>query len=331
MIWLSLTLRDESHDPDYEEKLLHMALPLARQADDSWCIAFTLYLIGLRASRQMKFDAGSRQSIEDALQRFRLSGDRFGASYAAQALAYFERERGDIQRAAALHEECIRLSRELGNRRGICFGLFGLGSIAHRQKQLAVAASRYAETLGLWRDLGNLQNLGLSVAAIASLMVDLGDTEAAARLMGAAEGLIEASGGVLFVSVRDNIQYERAVATAREALGEAEFAAALRDGRALSTAAAIAAATDAAERCQVLAEPARGEASVLSPRELEVAVLVAEGLSNREIAERLVIATRTAETHVTNCLTKLGLHARSQLATWVAVHGLLAPGQSKPA
>jgi len=54
----------------------------------------------------------------------------------------------------------------------------------------------------------------------------------------------------------------------------------------------------------------------LSPRELEVAGFVAEGCSNRDIAERLGIAQRTAEAHVEQTLNKLGFHTRSQIAAW---------------
>ncbi len=56
--------------------------------------------------------------------------------------------------------------------------------------------------------------------------------------------------------------------------------------------------------------------SELSSREAEVAVLVAEGLTNRQIAERLVISERTAQNHVQHILTKLGFTTRSQIATW---------------
>ena len=54
----------------------------------------------------------------------------------------------------------------------------------------------------------------------------------------------------------------------------------------------------------------------LSPREVEVAHLVAEGLTNRQIAARLVISERTAQNHVQHILTKLGFTTRSQIAAW---------------
>ncbi|MBV8714143.1 MAG: response regulator transcription factor [Chloroflexi bacterium] len=66
----------------------------------------------------------------------------------------------------------------------------------------------------------------------------------------------------------------------------------------------------------------------LTPREREVATLVADGLSNREIAERLVIAVSTAERHVANILAKLTVTSRTQLATWMLQHGAQKPGQT---
>src|SRR5882672_5220014 len=68
----------------------------------------------------------------------------------------------------------------------------------------------------------------------------------------------------------------------------------------------------------------------LSPREREVAKLVAEGLSNREVGERLFIAERTAEGHLEQIRNKLGFHSRAQVAAWAVANGLI-PGKAGPA
>jgi DNA-binding NarL/FixJ family response regulator len=60
----------------------------------------------------------------------------------------------------------------------------------------------------------------------------------------------------------------------------------------------------------------------LSPREAEVAALVAEGLTNRQIGERLHVSTRTAENHVENICNKLGFTSRAQVAAWAVEKGL---------
>jgi DNA-binding NarL/FixJ family response regulator len=62
-------------------------------------------------------------------------------------------------------------------------------------------------------------------------------------------------------------------------------------------------------------------ADPLTPREMQVAELVGQGLTNREIATRLVISTRTAESHVEHILAKLGFVKRTQLAAWITARG----------
>jgi DNA-binding NarL/FixJ family response regulator len=63
--------------------------------------------------------------------------------------------------------------------------------------------------------------------------------------------------------------------------------------------------------------------SILSPRELEVALLVGRGLTNRMIADKLSISVATVERHTANIFNKLGLHSRSQVAVWAVEQGLL--------
>jgi DNA-binding NarL/FixJ family response regulator len=68
--------------------------------------------------------------------------------------------------------------------------------------------------------------------------------------------------------------------------------------------------------------PAATATVPLSRRECEVAGLVAQGLSNRGIAEALVVSPRTVESHVQSILTKLDFGSRSQVAAWATTNGL---------
>jgi pimeloyl-ACP methyl ester carboxylesterase/DNA-binding CsgD family transcriptional regulator len=65
----------------------------------------------------------------------------------------------------------------------------------------------------------------------------------------------------------------------------------------------------------------------LTPREMEVARLIALGQSNREVADTLFISVATVERHVANIFTRLDLRSRTQLGVWIAEHGLIAPDQ----
>lgn len=90
-------------------------------------------------------------------------------------------------------------------------------------------------------------------------------------------------------------------------------------------------ATRSPRPAQPQASRAGPRQSALTPREREVASLVAEGLSNREIASRLVIAERTAEFHVEQILNKRGFHSRAQIAAWVAAQGQLREPEPRAA
>ena len=67
------------------------------------------------------------------------------------------------------------------------------------------------------------------------------------------------------------------------------------------------------------------KAAALTPRQQQIAVLIACGFTNRQIADELVLARGTVANHVEHMLNRLGLNRRSQLAVWAAEHGLLAP------
>jgi non-specific serine/threonine protein kinase len=66
--------------------------------------------------------------------------------------------------------------------------------------------------------------------------------------------------------------------------------------------------------------------SPLTPREREVAVLIGQGHSNRQIAEKLFVSERTAEAHVQNILMKLSFSSRTQVAGWAVREGLVGDG-----
>ena len=75
----------------------------------------------------------------------------------------------------------------------------------------------------------------------------------------------------------------------------------------------------------------QGLAVPLTPREQQAVLLVARGLTNRQIAEELIIGERTVDTHVTNIRTKLELHRRVQITAWAIAHGMDACAREPPA
>jgi non-specific serine/threonine protein kinase len=164
----------------------------------------------------------------------------------------------------------------------------------------------------------HLRGSGFVVEHLASVAGTLGYVERAARLLGAAEMLFDLSNQVPFPPLQ--LAPEKIAATCQERLGEKAFAAAFAAGRGLSVGRAqqYALEPDASSH-----RSSRARAlGPLTRREREIAGLVAQGLSNRQIAEALAISEKTAESHLSHILSKLELPSRTRLAVWAAEEGL---------
>jgi DNA-binding CsgD family transcriptional regulator len=136
-------------------------------------------------------------------------------------------------------------------------------------------------------------------------------------MLGAEEALRAEAGFVLTPVERADI--ERSVGIVRGRLTSERFEAAWQAGRAMSLdeVAVLAGAVE-------LSEPANAHEVRLSPRERDVALLAARGMTNQQIAATLGMSVRTAETHIGNVFRKLDLSSRRELHTWAVEHGLLA-------
>ena len=226
-------------------------------------------------------------------------------------------DRGQHQRAQQLLEDALRRARDAGDRRGIAIAAADLGRVLHQTGPTQRTARLYVESVRLLADLGDRRRLASSLLGLARVALDCGEVEHAAEWGGMAESLASAAAGKPppgWSVARDELH------DALHAAGNAQAAeAAWAGGRALDADEAMVSARSADLRP---VSGVRGQAanidrhSVLSAREQEVATLLATGYSNPEIAERLVVARRTADSHVQNILTKLGFHNRAQVAAW---------------
>jgi DNA-binding NarL/FixJ family response regulator len=155
----------------------------------------------------------------------------------------------------------------------------------------------------------------MRIEMLASSAAMSGRAQRAAELLGAAEALrlrIGAQQSPFTTQLVDGAQGQ-----ATTALGEARYAKAFRTGTRLDREGAVALAIG---RKVVPARAATVDTAVdpLGKREREIAELIAEGLSNKEIAARLFLSERTVETHVYNILNKLGFNSRVSIASWVS-------------
>jgi non-specific serine/threonine protein kinase len=270
--------------------------------------------------------ASAQRHLEESLAGMQSTGSSVGWPLTLAWLGRTHYSRGDLDRAGALLEEGLALGREMSSWRAVSYSLHHLGLVERARGDPARAIKTVQEALVLRRDSGDREGIAFSLEALAGLALTGGEAARAARLLGAAEALREAIGAPLPPVVR--AEYEADLAALRAALPEEALAAAWDSGRIVPLDRAIAEGLALSPPSAGAAGPRpRPVASPISPREREVAALVARGLMNREIAAELVIAERTVETHVANILGKLGLKSRAQVGAWAARHGLL-DGQS---
>jgi DNA-binding CsgD family transcriptional regulator len=183
---------------------------------------------------------------------------------------------------------------------------------------LALAAARHRQSLSLYRDLGDHAGIAYALTGLAIVATQLGHVIEAARLFGAAEALREPIG--LAVPRMMQQDYDRAVETGRTTAGKERLAEAWSAGRAFAPEEAFVLATT----LRLDAAPHREPAPFgLSPREIEVLRLVAEGRTDQEIADALFIGYRTVTTHVTKILNKLGVDSRTAASTQAVRLGIV--------
>jgi non-specific serine/threonine protein kinase len=177
------------------------------------------------------------------------------------------------------------------------------------------------EGLQTARQLKMMHLIAAYLHVAASLAGSQGKPVRSARLWGAAESLRETIGTIL--SSFERHLYGPYMDAARTRLDEAAWEAAWAEGRAISFEEAIEYAISEEEPSSLTdLVPQQLPASVptdrlLTHREHEVAVLVARGLTNRQVAAELGISEHTAITHVRNILKKLGFHSRARISDWV--------------
>ncbi|MCX4857348.1 ATP-binding protein [Streptomyces canus] len=224
---------------------------------------------------------------------------------------------GHAERAVEVCEKTLRLCEEHGEEWVRSYALRML-ALAHTVKQDWPRAEQYArEALRLKLAVNDLIGLALTLDLTARIATERSAHERAAVLLGGADRTWAAVDQGRWGSEALNSLRRETESRAGRALGAAAFTAAYDRGASLTLAELVGHALQEPGLPDVT-PPAPDRPQVrLTPREAQVAELVAEGLANQQIADRLVIARRTAEGHVERILNKLGFHTRTQIATWV--------------
>jgi len=307
--------------------LSEKGLALARELGDKERISWMLFYLGIATLLKANYEQATLL-FQDLLVLSRERQDTWLVSMGLSHLGRVEWHQGNYTKAAALFEEGLTLARIAGDKWLIAYALRNLGHVALKLDDPQHATKCYTEGLALCRSVGDRWVTEECLEGLAGAACAQAYHEEAARLFGAAEALHEILHSHHAAPYQADI--DRRIASTRARLGDAGFAAALAEGRAMTLALAIEYAlglnfTEVVPAGSAPAgKPVSKRSALLTAREREVAALIARGLSNRHIASHLKITERTAQTHVQNILNKLGVNSRTQVAVWAVENGLLS-------
>ena len=307
-------------DQKTSRSLAETSVTLARQLPDPELLAYILNATGMIYSAGGELDTAIGMCNESVSLLEGSSNLRLTMNV-KNALGLLAVERGDYKLARDLLTECVVQSE--GNKPRIAQHLESLANAQLGLGDIQQATASWTESLSTFRDLndpfGTMWCLGgLALAAAAQ-----GDDERTLRLAAATERISrEWSLNTSSFRIR---QLEEASRQARTRLGTRKSEGAWSDGLTMSHSRALEYALGEGKR-----EPeAVVDAGPLSRREREVVAMVAAGMTNRQIADRLFIAERTAEGHVERIRNKLGVRSRTGVATWAVEHGIVAHNLDK--
>ena len=301
--------------------LLSESLALAQQIDHPRAMALAQLWLGVVMAGEGEFERAESLGTKALSFWQRTEPGWWRIADALYNLGTIALRRGNVEAAETRFGQALEAARPIPADLSMALALEALGTCAWERSELRRAAQLFAESLTIVRDGRDPVAVLLAVKSLAAVAAVMGDPVKATQLFGAAEALRERHG--IDVPPAERPRLERAIAAARARLAEAAFTAAWAVGRTLPMAMAITEALAVADEVNQPVPPDVPNRSGLTRREAEVLRLLAEGRSDREIAEELYISPKTVGTHVSNLLGKLGVPSRAAAVAHVHRHGLV--------
>jgi predicted ATPase/DNA-binding CsgD family transcriptional regulator len=309
--------------------VLEESLNLYRKLGNTYGIAMALF----RLAQVLFLSLGDLTSIhallEESLTLFRGLNVKEGIDYSYSLLGQVALQEGDVAQARSLFEESMVITRQSGERVNFAWSLSDLAMVAARENDYAAARALYEESLAIAREAGSKWRIAPHLEGLASVLVAQEDFARGAQLWGAA-GAIRAAFGTPLPPV-EHADYERGIAAAGSHLGEKAFATAWAQGQAMILDQVLSAPGKTTSFTPILAAPASALPAAksevpypegLTQREIEVLRLVTMGLTDAQVAEKLVISPRTVHTHLNSIYSKLGVTSRSAATRYAIEHHL---------
>jgi non-specific serine/threonine protein kinase len=305
-------------DTGRAQGLLLSALERSEGSGDQRRATIACAFLGHVARAGGKWDA-SADWHRRAEAGFREGGNTQGVAWARHDLGLLARDLGDLASAAELLRASLRDFRQLDYPWAVAWSAWGLGTTLSAQGRLEEGCPLLAEALRIYTRINDPRGVAQCLEALAHVASERTQYESAARLIGAAAALrVQVAARQPDAEQARSSTVERVLA---RALGPQEADTLMHAGRTMpaqqAADLAIAVALGTAP-----ADPDRSPQVPLTPRERQVAALVASGRTNRQIGRVLGISEKTAEVHMHHVMSKLDARSRAEVAAWAVTHHL---------
>ncbi|HEV2252352.1 MAG TPA: LuxR C-terminal-related transcriptional regulator [Streptosporangiaceae bacterium] len=314
LLWVAAAMAAAQNDFEACAARSEQSLRIATEAQDVEAVGWSLDMAAV--SRWASGDmAGAAERLESALSLARLMRAGQIELAVTNLLCGILLAAGELDRTVEVGENSLALSQSRGElwNRGYLLNYLGQANWLRGDQERGEVLAREAATCKYALD--DRLGLGTVLETLAWMAAEAGQHERAACLLGASERVRDESSLTRFELFRP--QHERTASITVCGLGQKAFDAAFALGRAMTIGEGVAFAVEDKQPPTPAPVVRAGPPAVLTRRQMDIAQLVANDLSNKEIAARLFLSERTVETHITNILNKLGLNSRIQLSRWM--------------
>ena len=328
-LWMIGRIVGDNGDYAMARAYAEESLALFDEMSNPWGRPYPLQFLGNIAAVQGDLTQAAVY-FEENLTFYRQIGYPKGVGINLTSKGGLAQLQGDWEQAMACYAESLAIMREAGDKEMTANGLYALGGAVLHQGDARRAAPCFAEGLALSREIGYRYGIAMNLAGMAGVLAAQGQPERSARLFRAADALFDAMGQV--VEPGDRTEYDRNAAVARAQLGDQAFAAAWEAGRAMPLEQMIAEALEpppeappappppSAPQPAIAAAPYPAD---LTAREVEVLRLVAQGLTDAQVAERLIVSAHTVHAHLRSIYGKLEVSSRAAATRFAVDHHLV--------